>query len=94
MDFTRKARFVVGGFTTEASSSITYSSVVSRESVRLAFMIAALNDVDVMSCDLENAYLNTMCRKKIWFEVRTKCGEDKDKVLIVVRAFYGIKSAG
>ena len=34
MDFTRKARFVAGGHTTAAPSSITHSSVVSRDSVR------------------------------------------------------------
>jgi hypothetical protein len=43
MDFTRKARFVAGGHTTEPPASVTYASVVSRDSVRLAFLIAALN---------------------------------------------------
>ena len=33
MNFTRKARFVAGGHTTEAPWAITYSSVVSRDSV-------------------------------------------------------------
>ena len=94
MDFTRKARFVAGGHTTEAPSSITYSSVVSRDDVQIAFTIAYLNGVDVMSCDLKNPYLNLMCRKKIWFEGGNECGEDKGKVLIVVRALYSIKSAG
>ena len=94
MDFTGKARFVAGGHTTEATSSITYSSVVSRGSVQLAFIIMDLNSVDVMSCNLENAYLNAMCRKKIWFKGGTECGEDKGKVLIVVRALYGLKYAG
>ena len=55
-----------GGHTTEAPASLTYSSVVSRDSVHLGFLIAAaLNDLDVMSCDLENAYLNAPCREKI-----------------------------
>ena len=61
MDFTRKARFVAGGHTTEAPSSLTYSSVVSRDSIRIAFLVAALNNLDIMSCDLENAYLNAPC---------------------------------
>ena len=82
------------GHTKEAPSPIEYSSVVSRDNVRLAFTIAALNGVDVMSCDLEDAYLNAMCHAKIWFEGGTKCGEDKGKVLIVVRASNGLKSAG
>ena len=54
----------------------------------------AFNGVDVMSCKLENAYLKPMCREKIWFEGGTECGEDKSKLLIVVRELYGIKSAG
>jgi len=62
MDFTRKARFVAGGHVTEAPAAMTYSSVVSRESVRLGFMITALNDLDIMACDLENAYLNAPCK--------------------------------
>jgi Reverse transcriptase (RNA-dependent DNA polymerase) len=54
----------------------------------------ALNGVDIMSCDLENAYLNAPCKEKIWFEGGTKCGEDKGRVLVVVRALYGLWSAG
>ena len=74
MDFTKKARFVAGGNTTEAPASLTYSSVVSRESVRIAFLIGALNDLDVMSCDIGNAYLNAPCREKIWFKAGYECG--------------------
>ena len=94
MTFDRKVRFVAGGHTTETPASISYSSVVSRESVRLAFLIAELNGVDIMSCDLENAYLNAPCREKIWFEGGLECGEDHKKVLIVTRALYGLKSSG
>ena len=80
MDFTRKSRFVAGCQTTEAPSAIAYSSVVSRDSVRLAFMMVALNGLDIMSCDLENAYLNATHREKIRFEGGIECGEDKGKV--------------
>lgn len=74
MDFTRKARFVAGGHMTDTPSSITYSSVVSRESVKIAFLIAALNDLDIMLCDIGNAYLNAPCREKIWFVAGPECG--------------------
>jgi hypothetical protein len=73
MDFTRKARFVAGGHMTDTPAAMTYSSVVSRESVRLGFLIAALNGLDIMSCDLENAYLNAKCKEKIWFEGGIEC---------------------
>ena len=94
MDFTRKARFVAGGHMTEAPASMTYSSVVSRDSVRLAFLIAALNDIDIMSIDLENAFIQAPCREKIWFEGSLECGEDYGKVCVVVCSLYGLKSAG
>ncbi|KAI2501269.1 Reverse transcriptase (RNA-dependent DNA polymerase) [Fragilaria crotonensis] len=94
MDFTRKARFVAGGHTTDTPGSITYSSVVSRDSVRLAFLIAGLNDLDVLAGDVTNAYLNASCREKIWFEGGIETGEDRGKVLIVTRALYGLKSSG
>ena len=45
MDFTRKARFVSGGHMTELPASITYSSVVARDSVRLGFMLAAFHEL-------------------------------------------------
>jgi hypothetical protein len=48
MDFTRKVRFVAGGHTTDTPAAMTYSSVVSRESVRLGFLIAALNGLDIV----------------------------------------------
>ena len=57
-------------------------------------MVAALNGLDIMSYDMENAYLNTTNHEKIWFEGGIKCIEDKDKVLVVVWALYGLKSSG
>ena len=52
MDFTWKSIFVANGIRTEAPVSLTYSIVVSRDSVRLSFLIAELNDLDVMACDI------------------------------------------
>ncbi len=92
--FTRKARLVAGGHTTDPPAAITYSSVVSRDTIRIAFTVAALNDLDVMSCDIGNAYLNAKCRENIWCEAGTEFGSDKGKVLKVTRALYGLKSSG
>ena len=49
MDFSRKCWMVANGSTTEAPSSLTYSSVVSRDSVGIAFLIADLNDMDAVA---------------------------------------------
>ena len=51
---------------TETLALLTYSSVVSRESVRIAFMVGELNDLDVLVADIGNAYLNADCREKVY----------------------------
>jgi hypothetical protein len=55
MDFTRKARLVTRGDLTETPPALTYLSVVTRESVRIAFVIAALNWLDLMMFNVGNA---------------------------------------
>lgn len=92
--FTRKARLVADGHTTDAPSSITYSSVVSRDSVRLGLLIASLNDLDLAACDIGNAYLNAQCREKLWTLAGSEFGTEKGSVMIIARALYGLKSSG
>ena len=60
-NFRHKTRLVAGGHMTEIPATLTYSSVVLRDSVRIALMIVALNDLQVMSCDIQNAYLMADC---------------------------------
>eukprot|EP00957_Ditylum_brightwellii_P080648 6133905-Ditylum_brightwellii.AAC.1 len=79
MDFTCEEHFVARGHTTEALVCLTYSSVVSRESKRLIFLIANLNHLNIKTCDIGNTYLNTECREQIWFEGGQECGEVTNK---------------
>jgi hypothetical protein len=65
-DFHRKARFVAGGHTTDTPHAMTCASVVSRESVRVAPTLGALNDLDVKMNDIENAYLTAPITEKVW----------------------------
>jgi hypothetical protein len=51
MALTRKARFVASGHQTDPLKESTYSSIVSRESIRIAFTLVALNNLDVLSAD-------------------------------------------
>ena len=92
--FRCKARMVAGGHTMKTPRSVTYSSMVSRYLVRIMFMIAALNNLDLQAAEIENAYLTAPCRKKIWTRAGTEFGMDEGKIFIVVRALYGIKSSG
>ena len=93
LDLTRKARYVAGGHVTEAPSALTYQSVVSRESVRIAFTIAALNDLDICAADIQNAYITAPCREKIWTRCGPEFGSLAGRKARIVRALYGLKSA-
>jgi len=95
MDFTRKARFVAGGHKTNPPASLTYSSVVARDSIRIAFLIAALNDLDIHMADIGNAYINVDVREKVYFVAGDEFGSAlKGKNVIIVKALYGLKSSG
>ena len=93
-DLTRKARYVGGGHLTSVPACMTYSSVVSRDSVRIMFLIAALNDLNVEMCDIGNAYLNAETRERIWFVAGNEWGDRAGCPVIIVRALYGLKSSG
>jgi hypothetical protein len=93
-DFRRKARFVAGWHTIDTPHAMTCASVVSRESVKIALTLAALNDLDVKMADIENAYLTTPITEKVWTVLGPEFGDYAGKSALIVRALYGPKSAG
>ncbi len=51
---------------TKAPAAITYTSVVTRETICIALIIlAALNDLEIEARDVLNAYITTLVAKKI-----------------------------
>ena len=93
-NFRRKARLVAGGHMTETPASLTYSSVVSRYTVRIALTIAALNGLNVQSSDIQNAYLTAPCKEKIWTILGTEWGVDVGRRAYIRRALYSLKASG
>ena len=94
MEFRRKYRFVAGGHTTNPPAESTYAGVVSRESVRIDFTLAALNDLDIFASDIQNAYLTAPCGEKIIFTCGPEFGSDhKGNTAVVVRVLYGLWSS-
>ena len=55
--FRRKARLVAGGHGTEPPATITYASVVPRETVRVALKLSALNDFTMKVADIQNSHI-------------------------------------
>ena len=93
-DFRCKARLVAGSHMTEAPATIMYASIVSTETVRISLMIAALNDLEVKSGDILNAYVQASVTEKVWTTLGPEFGKDVGKTVVIVRALYGLKSAG
>jgi hypothetical protein len=89
-----EARLVAGGHQTKAPATITYASVVSHETVRLALTIASLNDLNVKVGEVMNAFITAPVKEKVWTILGPKFVHDAGRSAIIVRALCGLKSAG
>jgi hypothetical protein len=94
MDFTQNARLIAGGNLTDPPSCLTCISVVSRESIQITFLIAAINGYDVITADVQNAYVQATSLEKYYAITGDEFGEDKCKTALIVSALYGLKSSG
>jgi hypothetical protein len=92
---THKARIVAGGHCTDAPNTITYSSVVTRESAHIGLLIAALNELDILAADIGNTYLQAPAREKVHTTAGQELGPNHvGKTVIIICAIYGFKSSG
>ena len=87
---TQKSRYVACGHLTDVPTDINDSSVVSRDTVRIGFLMATLNNLDVLFGDIKNAFLEVPTKSKILLYARDEQKADKDKVVFVVRSLYGL----
>ena len=94
MTLRRKARYVAGGHLVGDPGVSTFASVVSRDSVRIGFLIAALNGLDILAGDIQNAYLHAPSLEKNYFYAGPEWGANEGRVILIIRALYGQKSAG
>ena len=58
IDFTRKLRYVANGYITDTPVGLYYLCGVSRDSIIIALLVTALNDLDIWACEISNTYLN------------------------------------
>ena len=93
-NFRRKARFVAIGNETDAPAALTYSSVVSRESERIALLIASLNELEILACNILNANLTATCCEKVYVIAGPEFGSDAGSVMIVRKELYCLISSG
>ena len=91
MDLTRNANFFARDHMTVPPTSMTYASVVSRESGRIAFLLAALNYMDMLTCDIDNAYLNAYTTEKSTTVLFQNGVPHWKTVYVIVQALYALK---
>ena len=71
---------------TEAPATITCASVVSIETVRIALMITVINDLEVKSHDILNAYIQAPITEKVLTTLGPHLGKNARKTAVIVRA--------
>ena len=95
MTLEQKARYVAGGHQTAPTNDITFASVVSQDSTSITFLVAALNNLDVLSADIIGAYLNAIAAKKVYTIAGKEFGAEKEgRVVVITRALYGMPNSG
>ncbi len=93
-DGRRKCRLVLGGHRTpDVPPEETYSGVIAMETVRTAFVLGAINNLDVCAADISTAFLHGKTREKVYIIAGPEFGKDAGKRLIVDRSCYGLKSS-
>ena len=94
MDFTHKAQWVLDRHKTPDVEGSMYAGVVSRESIRIVFLYAALNGLDIFSADIHNTYLQAPSSKKDYIICGAEFGiENIGHVGLIHWALYGGKTA-
>ena len=62
-----------------------YASIVIRETIRIALMIAALNDLEVKLGNILNAYVQAPVTEKVWTTLCPVFGKDARKTAVIIR---------
>ena len=79
---------------TDPSNESTYSTVVPQDSVQIAFLIATLNDLDVLAVDVQNAYLNAPMKECFYMTVGLEWGmSNLNQPILIIHVIYGLKSS-
>jgi hypothetical protein len=92
-DMRYKARLVMGGHVIDSSAYNTYSLVIENLSVRLVFLAAAHQGLDIMTGDIANAFPTAPCAEKVWSKCGPEFGAQEGSIVILKRALYGLKTA-
>ena len=89
----RKSKHVDGGVLIDPPLLMTYLGVVIRYSVRLDFPIASLDGLDILAGNIQNAYLNTTTKEKLFSYTSDEWKYGQGRVVVTVWALHTLKSS-
>ena len=69
---------------TTAPSTVTYTRVISYESIRIALMLDAFNGMEIKCGNILNAYITMPVKENMWTFLGPEHGKDADKRTITV----------
>ena len=69
---TRKAQYVECGNLMDVPTHMNYSSVMYCDTVRIGFLVASFNGLDIIAGDIQNAFLEAPTEDRILFYVGNK----------------------
>ena len=93
-DGRKKGRLVAGGHKAPfVPENETYSGVVSIETIRMVFVLAAMNNLDVCAADISTAFLYGKTREKIYVIAGKEFGRNEGKRMILDKGLYGLASS-
>ncbi len=75
-DFNPKAWLVAGEHMTDVPRTVTYTSVISQETIHIVLTMAALNALNDMAADIMNMFVTAPNKEKIWTLLGPKFGKD------------------
>ena len=90
---TKEAQYMAGGHVTNVPTHMTYTSVISCDTVRIGFLVAAFNGLDILAVDIKNSFLEAPTQEKIFFYDGNEWKYDKDRVVVVICTICGLKSS-
>ena len=89
-----KARLVTNGSKTEQPKDDIFLGVIGLESVRLTFLIAQMNGLQVCAADIGNAFLYGQTREKVYIKAGREFGAGiAGQPLIIDKGLYGLRSS-
>ena len=92
-DGRKKARLVAGGNHTDPPREDIYSGVVEQLCVRLGYMVASLNDLQVCAGDVGNAFLYGKTKELVYIIAGSEFGVLQGCPLIIQGGLYGLRSS-